>query len=60
MSPNSQGLRVSFTDGDGVRKQLLVDAPLPCTEESALIQLLEHKGIDVPLVVQVSQLRRLV
>lgn len=59
MSTICQGLLVSFIDTDGARKQLLVDAQLPCTEKSALVQLLEHKGIDVPLVVQVSQLRRL-
>lgn len=59
MSPFVKGLLVSFTDSDGVRKQLLVDAPLPCTEESALIQLLEHKGVDVPLLVKTPELRRL-
>ncbi|MCO5396579.1 hypothetical protein [Ralstonia soli] len=58
MSPISKSLLVSFTDSEGVRKQLLIDAPLPCTEKSALIQLLMAKGVDVPLLIDVSELRR--
>ncbi|MDO3615285.1 hypothetical protein Q3O97_05450 [Ralstonia pseudosolanacearum] len=59
MSPTSKGLCVSFTDSDGVPRQLLVDAQLPRTEKSALIQLLMAKGVDVPLAVEVPELRQL-
>ncbi|QWF62947.1 hypothetical protein KM864_18755 (plasmid) [Ralstonia solanacearum] len=59
MSPTSKSLCVSFTDSDGVARQLLVDAQLPRTEKSALIQLLMAKNVDVPLAVEVPELRQL-
>ncbi|QEZ48906.1 hypothetical protein [Cupriavidus oxalaticus] len=60
MSLTSKGLTVSFTDNDGERRQYVTDADVPCTEKSALFQLIEHyKGIDVPLSAEVPEMRQL-
>ncbi|MCY1332243.1 hypothetical protein D9M69_179330 [compost metagenome] len=50
---------MSFTDSDGARRQYFTDADVPCTEKSALIQVLEHKDVDVPLLAELPELRQL-